>query len=380
MTQSAIGKFFSIGNINSDSYRFFKVTENLYGFGLLFHITLIPVMYILGADPIAEYNVFSIIAAVTSLLLNRKGWHSSAFILFYVEVICHAFIATHYLGWETGFYYYILLLAPLTYFNSLWSFKIKAASSILLTVSFTALFAVYHERLYGPLLIQVEIGHYLQYTNTIVLVILYSAIGYYYSKAANASEDKLRIAQQEAEWIANTDPLTHIGNRRFITKEIEREISRATRQQKSFIVALCDIDNFKAINDRYGHDFGDRILVNVAEIITSNIRKHDQAARWGGEEFIVLLPDTKAEEALALIERLRHTIAASQHSYKGIDIHNITMTFGLCRYDNSTDINDCINKADQAMYKGKNQGKNCTVMSDDLDANIRDIESHVATS
>ncbi len=371
-----IGKLFSRSKIDTVNYRFFKVSESLYLVGLFFHLGMIPLMFALGADIIAEYNFLSVTVYLGSIALNRKGHHSLAFLIFYTDTNVNTFLSTHYLGWETGFYNYILLLAALTYFNPQWSIKIKLASSLLLTTSFTYLFANYHDLAYGNLVLSDIIGHYLLYTNTFAIVILYSAIGYYYSSAANISEQKLMKAQMAAEQIANTDPLTQIGNRRFMTSEIERETSRSNRKHSSFIIALCDIDNFKQINDVYGHDFGDTVLVNMANTIVSNIRKHDQAARWGGEEFMILLPDTTAEEGVALIERLRDIIASATHKYKGKETITVTMTFGLCRYNSEYNINDCICRADRALYKGKHNGKNCTVMSDD--SGKSDITQHQA--
>ena len=354
----------SIQNTNPDCYRFFKVTDYLYVFGLIFHILMIPIMLYLNADVVARYNIISILTAFGCIIINRKGLHATAFALFYIDINVHAFIATHYLGWEVGFYHYILLLAPLTFFNPLWSMAVKLLSSSIIVVSFTTLFNTYHEMMYGQILYNTAAGHILFYSNILIMVILYSAIGYYYSQAADDNEDKLRTAQKEAEWIAHTDPLTHIGNRRAMSREILREVNRSQRTQDSFIIALCDIDNFKSLNDEYGHEYGDYVLVSTANLLSNNIRQHDFVARWGGEEFMILLTNTKLEEGMKIIDRLRQNIAAFHHHYKGREYPGITMTFGLCLYDNRLDITDCINGADKALYEGKHMGKNRTMIYD----------------
>lgn len=348
-------------------YRFFKVTDNLYTFSLIFHLLLIPLMFALGANKVALYNVVSVFISALCIALNRRNWCSQAFFLFFLEINVHVYIATYELGWESGFYHYILLLAPLTFLNTRWSLRLKIFSSLILTVSFSTLFNTYHEKMYGEILIEPQFGHYLLYFNTITTVILYSAIGYYYSKAAHDNELKLRTAHREADWLAHTDPLTHIANRRAMTEIIEKETSRARRQKSSFVIALGDIDNFKNLNDSHSHEYGDSVLVHVASLIEQNIREHDQVARWGGEEFLILLPDTGAGDGMKLIERLRELIASMKHKYKGRDYDGVTMTFGLCLFDNSSNINDCIHHADQAMYRGKQQGKNRTVCSDEID-------------
>jgi len=366
MSMFSIRKLLSIENTSSECYRFFKVMDYLYAFGLVFHILMIPLMLSLGADTVARYNIISIMLFFCMIVTNRKGLHGIAFTLAFIEVNIHAYVATHYLGWEAGFYQYILLLAPLIFFNPVWVMWVKIMASSLLAASFTFLFHSYHELIYGVLLYDTVIGHYLLYTNTVTTVILYSAIGYYYSQAANDSEEKLRTAQQEAEWIAHTDVLTHIGNRRAMAREIEREVSRCKRTQHTFMIALCDIDNFKILNDTYGHEYGDHVLITVAKQLSNSIRQHDHVARWGGEEFMILLPDTAPDEGMKIIDRLRQNIASNTHHYKGKEYPGITMTFGLCLYDNSTNINDCIHKADHAMYAGKHQGKNRTIMCSDI--------------
>jgi len=354
----------SIKNTNPDCYRFFKVTDYLYVFALIFHILMIPIMLYLDAGTVARYNIISILIAFSCIIINRNGLHATAFALTYIDVNIHAYIATHYLGWEAGFYHYILLLAPLTFFNPLWSMAVKLLSSSIIVISFTTLFNTYHETMYGQILYNTGVGHIIFYSNILITVILYSAIGYYYSQAADDNEEKLRTAQKEAEWIAHTDPLTRIGNRRAMSREILREVNRSMRTQDPFIIALCDIDNFKSLNDEYGHEYGDYVLVSTANLLYNNIRQHDFVARWGGEEFMILLTNTRPEEGMIIIDRLRQNIAASDHHYKGREYPGITMTFGLCLYDNHRDINDCINGADKALYEGKTTGKNRTMMYD----------------
>jgi diguanylate cyclase (GGDEF)-like protein len=362
MSMLSINKLLAIEDTRSGCYRFFKLTDYLYVFGLVFHILMIPLMLKLNADVVARYNIFSILIFLSSLILNRKGQHNLAFTLAFLEVNVHTYVTTYYLGWESGFYHYILLLAPMIFFSPIKSINLKIFASILLITSFTVLFHTYHERIYGEILYAAAIGHYLLYLNTVATVILYSCIGYYYSQAADDNEEKLRTAQQEAEWIAHTDPLTHIGNRRSMTREVHLQVSHARRTQDSFIIVLGDIDNFKAINDDYGHDYGDYVLISTATLISNSLRQHDHVARWGGEEFMILLPNTQADKGLQIIDRLREKIASNTHHYKGKEYPGITMTFGLCQYDNNYDINDCINGADQALYQGKHQGKNRTIL------------------
>ncbi|MCK4796958.1 MAG: GGDEF domain-containing protein, partial [Spirochaetes bacterium] len=122
-----------------------------------------------------------------------------------------------------------------------------------------------------------------------------------------------------------------------------------------------DIDDFKKFNDTYGHDCGDFILVSIANTIKSILREQDNVARWGGEEFLLLLPDSNMEGAKITSEKIREKIASTPYYYNDIKLE-VTMTFGVSVFDNdSIDIDYYIAKADKALYKGKKSGKNCVV-------------------
>ena len=125
-----------------------------------------------------------------------------------------------------------------------------------------------------------------------------------------------------------------------------------------FCVILTDIDNFKKVNDIYGHNAGDLILVRVAEALRSCMREHDQVGRWGGEEFLALLPGTRTDGAQLVAERMRQNVAAMLIPIRAAET-NLSMTFGIAEYNNYTDSAGCINRADQAMVQGKVSGKNC---------------------
>lgn len=152
-----------------------------------------------------------------------------------------------------------------------------------------------------------------------------------------------------------TDPLTEVYNRRYFIQRLEDEIGRAARIGSRFSVIMIDIDYFKSINDRFGHNSGDLVLKNIMKEIVNEIRKIDILARWGGEEFIILLPETKQNEAAILAERLRQCLS-------GIDIPNIgsvTASFGVADYFPGDTVNKIVHKADTMMYKAKSAGRNC---------------------
>ena len=134
---------------------------------------------------------------------------------------------------------------------------------------------------------------------------------------------------------------------------LNEEILKAKRYNTPLSIIYFDIDHFKQINDTYGHKKGDFILKEVSKIILQNIRKTDIFGRWGGEEFIIILPFTDLENALILAEKLRKKI--EEHDFDGI---NITISFGVTELKIDDNADTLINRADEALYKAKNKGRN----------------------
>ena len=126
-------------------------------------------------------------------------------------------------------------------------------------------------------------------------------------------------------------------------------------------MVLADIDNFKRFNDRHGHACGDHVLRRSAATLQEGVRDVDQVARWGGEEFILLLPETTLEGGAILTEKLRATIAGRQLQYADKRL-TITMTFGISSYRKGETLDSCIARADTALYRGKEQGRNKVIV------------------
>jgi diguanylate cyclase (GGDEF)-like protein/PAS domain S-box-containing protein len=163
----------------------------------------------------------------------------------------------------------------------------------------------------------------------------------------------------ELERLSETDILTETYNRRGFLKLAEREFGRARRAELPLTVVMIDIDHFKAVNDAFGHAAGDMVLAMVAERCRRGIRSADILARFGGEEFIMLLTDTSAEAAHAIVGRLREEIADSRVTTIKGEI-GVTASFGLAKVSpNASDLETAIRLADEALYEAKNSGRDC---------------------
>ncbi|WP_169727901.1 diguanylate cyclase [Desulfovibrio inopinatus] len=177
---------------------------------------------------------------------------------------------------------------------------------------------------------------------------------------------ELTEARDEAVQIARTDALTKIFNRRYAMEMGGREFARSKRLNTSLAVAIMDIDDFKHVNDTWGHDEGDRVLKAFADIISQGIRTADIFARWGGEEFLLILPDTEREAAQQLLERLR--LALWNDLTFGQNQERLSASFGFaCRKQNDHNFESIITRADQALYEAKRSGKNAVVFFEKRD-------------
>ena len=172
-----------------------------------------------------------------------------------------------------------------------------------------------------------------------------------------AEHIRLEKTNKQLEELSRKDSLTSIPNRRDILDKIFYETIRVERNKKTFSLIMCDIDHFKSVNDKHGHECGDYILKKIADTIVSNLRKQDIVARWGGEEFILLLPETNLEGGRIAAEKIRIIISNYEFKYNN-KIILINLTFGVSEYSIDKSIDSCIKEADKALYHGKNNGRN----------------------
>ncbi len=156
---------------------------------------------------------------------------------------------------------------------------------------------------------------------------------------------------------ATTDALTKVSNRLKFETILEQQIELTNRYKNSFCLIMLDVDNFKKINDTYGHGVGDKVLVELASTIKNSIRKSDTIARWGGEEFVVILPHTRLVTGVKIAEKLRKKI----EEIKIEGAPRFTCSFGISEYKKDQSIESFMHSVDTKLYEAKNSGKNCVV-------------------
>ena len=175
--------------------------------------------------------------------------------------------------------------------------------------------------------------------------------------AAAALDSAFKVKRAEA--LSVTDDLTHLYNSRYLNLVLRRETKRASRNGRPLSLLFIDLDGFKSVNDTYGHLFGSRALVEAAGVIRGSARETDVVARFGGDEFALVLPDTGGEGAFAVGERIRDRIAEYKFlAGDGLDIH-LTASIGVATLpDVAASAEELVQAADKAMYQVKDSGKN----------------------
>lgn len=171
---------------------------------------------------------------------------------------------------------------------------------------------------------------------------------------------RLRSSLTKAEEIGNRDGLTALGNRRFLDNALAEEIAKARDFGGELCVALADIDHFKKINDKFGHVAGDMVLKLFAELLTSSVGERNKVARFGGEEFAILFPDSRLADAAIAVHHIQKQLEHKQWvvAASGERIGAITASFGLARFRDGESAEDLIRRADAKLYEAKSSGRN----------------------
>ncbi len=176
------------------------------------------------------------------------------------------------------------------------------------------------------------------------------------------TRDSLLKKNLELERQAYYDNLTKVFNRNKFNELLKREINRARRYKISLSFAIFDIDHFKHVNDNFGHLIGDKVLVEFSSLIARNIRESDIFARWGGEEFVLLMPEINGDDAKKVAEKIRKSI--ENHTFEVVG--KVTCSIGIAQFDINMSVEELISSSDKALYFAKENGRNKVVLSSEI--------------
>lgn len=339
----------SAGQPHQINYRSYVVINAVGYLGIVVHAGLTVLFFYLGVHVLAALNIVSTALWAAGWQANRSCRHEGAIMLMISEVIAHTVLVVPVVGWHAGFQYYLFGAIPFSLFNNRFRGDTIIILSVCLCLTFIALDMLSHDS--PPLTaLTASAVRALNYANIIIAFTAVGIISYYFRLASVTLE-------KELEQLAHTDSLTGLYNRRKMQEVLEIQQALASRTGLNFALIFVDIDHFKKFNDSHGHYCGDYVLCQVASFLKKNLRQGDALARWGGEEFLIMLPNTKLEGARVIAEKIRKGIAERRFHLAGHDF-SVTLTLGLSEHDDSASLEESLKRADDALYKGKEAGRN----------------------
>lgn len=330
------------------------------------HISYFIIFYMLHIKEMMYFNIGSIAFYILTLILNTiiKNEKSILVYLADLEIIAHAFMATKLLGWQPDFGMFLLLIIPATFLTQGKRFYIPFIVTFLSMGLYLYLkITITDETVLKYNVDDTGIIRALHLTNVVIcgFVLLFSSTNFMLQR--EYMEFKLVDQRETFKRLASIDPLTQLYNRRAMNENIRTIRRESKTPSTSYVIGIGDIDNFKRINDTYGHDIGDKVLVYVANLFISLIPEEGYAARWGGEEFLFVIPDARIKDGVDFTEKIHKSLRAHVFEIEDCEF-GVTMTFGVNTGIPTDKIDSVITKADKRLYKGKNNGKNHTEFTD----------------
>lgn len=329
------------------------------------HVILLGMSLFFSVFPMVIYSLF-VILFYSFIYRNVKIGRRIvlSYILTFMELTVQILMGTLMIGWGAGFAMYIFCVVAVSFYMlmSVTNIQKKLAIPPLVTVACLIFYVVLYRYSYTePAYYDIgESGIRAFYIfNAVVTFLLLGALSDCFVLEIIGSQNLLTLKNRNLEHIAGVDPLTGLLNRRYMEEYLEEAMDQAKQKGTRFSLIMGDIDNFKKINDTYGHDCGDQALVHVAQIMKQCVRDNDAVCRWGGEEFLILIQGNM-EIAAAIGERIRTMIEEQIVVYHEVPVP-FTITFGVSTYVPGYRMETLIHIADERLYSGKQNGKNQVV-------------------
>jgi len=293
----------------------------------------------------------SLVLYAVAMWMARRGRQLGAALTVTIVSVVQILVGVSRLGWQSGLHLYLISTGVLVFVI----FTERQAPLRWLFIGVSAVVFVVAQTLVEPLPSFPVSGSGMRFMfsiNAVLTVLLvFTLAGLSHFRTSRARADAARLAARAAR-LANTDELTGLDNRRPIMRKLDD-----LGNLGGYCVAIGDIDHFKRLNDTYGHTCGDVALEQVASVLRARVRATDSVGRWGGEEFIVVLPDTKVDDARLLMERVRQAIAEAV-VWCGQHDHEVTISIGVADGHKGPQWNNVVKRADDALYDAKVAGRN----------------------
>ena len=269
-----------------------------------------------------------------------------------ITILVWVVINVRLFGWNIGVQHFLSVLLVFCFFARYRQEHLKIAYVLVLLVLRLYLFFYCQNNDPGMDLTETVLYRF-QLLNSFAIFWSLSMLAYFFSTDTQALEGKLIEYNQQLKTQASIDPLTGLHNRRSTIEYLEGLLASAER---AVSICLCDIDFFKRVNDTYGHDVGDTVLQKIAEAFGNELPAGSFISRWGGEEFLLIFPDSNGDEARISLETLRQKIKAITFD-GGSETFSVSLTYGLVEYDFQSNLTAILKEADEKLYLGKESGR-----------------------
>ncbi|MFT3951335.1 MAG: GGDEF domain-containing protein [Oscillospiraceae bacterium] len=328
------------------------------------HLCNIVIFHIVMDGFLILYNAAML--AVMVMLCVVSGFKKLSFTAFiaYFDIIIHSILAARATGWPLGYGLVLFFFVPLAFYLPVPRRRYSVLISTLAMLCFVLLRIELSDFTIKIPMTSAEVLHIYLF-NTISCFVMTILFSFIFHVHRTSMVQMLGDKNAALEILANIDPLTGLLNRRSMMAKINGVFSASSEGTTStFSLIIADIDGFKHINDRYGHNTGDAVLVTVAQIITGAVPENASVCRWGGEEVLILLPDTDLAAGREAAETLRKKIEQAPIHADTTDVIHVTMTFGVSVSSPNLPLDKIISFADTRLYLGKQSGKNIVICQD----------------
>lgn len=342
-----------------------KKYSKIYFATSLLHVAYVVIFWLTNCPILVGINLvsFCIYIALGFIAINIANI-GYLFIACFWEIVLYTTLSSIIAGWHCGFMLYLIAILPLLFYSVYLFRSMENRHNInycigIVCIYFSVMFICFSNVMrvyYLPEIIE-NLCFTINVAGTFLIIISFLFVFFGKVKA-----ERIELVQENSnlENTARYDVLTKLLNRRSFDEYMDINLKRVALGKNNFALLMCDLDDFKIINDTYGHECGDLVLINVAQALKNVLRERDHVFRWGGEEILILLTDD-GENTLIVAERCRNAVENLHVFYNG-EVVKTTITIGVCPYYPGATKDAMIKKADENMYIGKSNGKNQIVM------------------
>lgn len=344
-----------------DKYRFISVVL------AFIHIALCICFYLYEYPILFIYNIFAVILyLIMGFRFTALREYALMYYCCYAEITFFSSFATLLAGWDWGFMIYLIALTPVSFYLAYSSpqfghgikkpFFFVSLSMVVFVITrilSTRITPLYTERIFDQhMTLMYSVNAIISFFALLLFSILFTI---------EIRQNEIRLEEQYSllESVSSKDPLTGLFNRRSMDKYLITALEQSKGDGLVFSVILGDIDDFKRVNDTYGHNIGDQVLIQVAKTISENASEGCRVCRWGGEEILIFIPENETV-TYEVAEKIRQSIEQIRVPFSA-DYVSVTMTFGIAEYSPGLPFNKLVSIADNRLYYGKRHGKNQVV-------------------